>query len=288
MLGVLLCSPSVANSEWGYLESPDLMRGTITKIATLRSSDSSPAALRDLSATLTVIAREDGETGITIGIEGDVVQCGHESCDALIKFDRGSIKKVSAPFRSGERFFTPWDQGPIANAVQHADELVVEINLARHGRQQFVFQLAGIPIEAVSKPLEHVLKYQYGTSRQEFEDLGDEVVEDGDTICHKSINNLGSIVLSGAVGSGMVCFVKEKLYLVVLEVQKSDKKSIKNIQNRLDAIYGERESYSDEYEKWPKAPEGVNKFTSHAVKLGETFIFTDDSLDLLTMESKSD
>ncbi len=287
LLGALFCFPTIANSGWVYDEDTDLMRNAVTKTAMLRSSVASPATGQGLSASLTVIARENNSFGVVIGVDGDVIRCAKDECQMQLRFDHGSVKTLTGPFEDGDRFFAPWDQGVFARAIQHADELIVELDLQRFGRQQFVFDVSGMPIAVGELPDGPVLKYQYGTLQKDMGELGGVLVEDAETICRKSVQDLGRIVMDGASGGGMVCFVKDRLYLVVLEVPKKDKKTIKTISDHLDSIYGGKEAYSGDYTRWPKVPEGVNEFTSRATRFGSMFIFTDDSLELLTKKSPS-
>lgn len=282
-LGALVCSASAAGSEWVYQEQKDAMRDTVTRIATLPSSDLSPAADAGLSATLTIADQGDKGVGIVIGVEGDAIRCSAEGCQVLMKFDAGSIKTVLVASETGDRFFAPWDQGAVAGAIQYTDKLFVEVPLIRSGRQQFAFHPAGLPIKVERVPASPVLQYQYGTASGDIAGLGEPTIEDGDQVCYHP-QSLGAIVMSGLSGSGMVCFVRDRLYLVVLNASESGAHSVEKLKNHLDVMYGKGDSYAGGYTTWPKSPDGMSNFTSGAVILGETLIFTDKSLDLLAPE----
>jgi hypothetical protein len=92
------------------------------------------------------------------------------------------------------------------------------------------------------------------------------------------------MVMDGLSGSGMVCFVKDRLYLVVLEVSKGGKRAALDLQKRLDIIYGEGESFSKDYIRWPKVPDGVDGFTSGASRMFGVVFVADKSLQLLAPE----
>ena len=140
---------SQAASKWDYSESRDEMRGTTTKFASIQSENSVDLKFPygDVHGELWIRRRPEDGLNVAFDVEKGQVLCHSYSDDYVsMKFDDGPILKFrcsSSSDGSSETAFID-DEGRALSALKKAKRTIIEAEFYQQGRQQFVFDTAGL------------------------------------------------------------------------------------------------------------------------------------------------
>jgi hypothetical protein len=136
-------------SKWEYSESRDEMRGTTAKFASVTSENVVNLEFPYGEVKGQIWIRRRPEDGLNLAFEVDKGQvlCHSYSDDFIsMKFDNGPIQKfrcTGSSDGSSETAFVLDEQRALA-ALKRAKRTVVEAEFFQQGRQQFVFETAGL------------------------------------------------------------------------------------------------------------------------------------------------
>lgn len=142
-------SPPQAASKWDYSEQRDEMRGTTAKFASVKSENTVDLKFPYGEVQGELWIRRRPEDGLNVGfeVEKGQVLCNSFSEDYVsMKFDDGPIQKfrcTGSSDGSTETAFIENAQRALA-ALKHSKRTVVEAEFFQQGRQQFVFDTAGL------------------------------------------------------------------------------------------------------------------------------------------------
>ncbi|WP_338424346.1 hypothetical protein [Sphingopyxis kveilinensis] len=141
--------PKAAQSKWSYDEQTDEMRGTITRTARLTSSNEVNLEFPygTASGHLDVRKRPTDGLNIIFSVDSGQILCrsyndGHIS----VKFDDQPIKNYGcdgASDGSSDVAFIRNESGFLAN-LKKAKKVIIEAEFYQQGRQQFMFETAGL------------------------------------------------------------------------------------------------------------------------------------------------
>lgn len=136
-------------SKWEYSESRDEMRGTSTKLASVTSENVVDLDFPYGEVNGQIWVRHRPEDGLNVAFEvskGQVL-CHSFSDDYVsMKFDDGPVQKfrcTGSSDGSSETAFIIDEQRALA-ALKRAKRTIVEAEFYQQGRQQFVFETAGL------------------------------------------------------------------------------------------------------------------------------------------------
>ena len=141
--------PSEPSSKWDYSDSKDEMRGTTTKFASLNSENTVDLQFPygEVHGQLWIRRRPEDGLNVAFEVEKGQVLCHSFSDDYVsIKFDDGPIQRfrcTSSSDGSSETAFLLDEQRALAG-LKHAKRTIVEAEFYQQGRQQFVFDTAGL------------------------------------------------------------------------------------------------------------------------------------------------
>jgi hypothetical protein len=139
-------------SKWDYSESKDEMRGTTAKLASLRSENvvDLDFPYGEVHGRLWIRRRPEDGLNIAFEVEKGQVLC-HSFTDDYIsmKFDDGPIQKFRCTGSSDGSTETAFiiDEPRALAALKRAKRTIVEAEFFQKGRQQFVFETAGLKWE---------------------------------------------------------------------------------------------------------------------------------------------
>jgi hypothetical protein len=142
-------APVRATSKWTYSDQRDEMRGTTAKLASIESENTVDLGFPYGEVNGQLWIRRRPEDGLNVAFEVDKGQvlC-HSFSDGHVsmKFDDGPIQKfrcTGSSDGSSETAFILDEQRALA-ALKRAKRTVVEAEFYDRGRQQFVFETAGL------------------------------------------------------------------------------------------------------------------------------------------------
>lgn len=136
-------------SKWIYANSRDEMRGTTTQVASVRSENEVDLDFPYGEVRGEIWVRKRPEDGLNIAFE---VEKGQVLCHSFsdgyvsIKFDDGPIQKFSCTGSSdgsSETAFLLNEESALAG-LKRAKRTIVEAEFYQKGRQQFLFDTAGL------------------------------------------------------------------------------------------------------------------------------------------------
>ena len=116
------------------------MRGTELRWAEINSA----TRIKGINGpgALTIVVRRAGATEeVMFGLRNLIAVCGVSECVASVKFDDGQIRTVPlsrSSDGSGSILFVT-KPAPFIQSLSKAKQLIVELDVFRVGRQQFVF-----------------------------------------------------------------------------------------------------------------------------------------------------
>lgn len=137
-----------SETAWTYTETKDEMRGSISKVAHLSSTNTLQLSPPYGATNPVLTVRKDPKFGFNIFITSDGQPlCRSYNDDTLsVKFDNNAIREWScseaADGSPGIVFFDR-EQSFLA-AIKKAKKMVVEVNYYDAGRQQITFPVAGL------------------------------------------------------------------------------------------------------------------------------------------------
>lgn len=139
-------------TKWQYSNSRDEMRGTTAKFASINSENSVDLEFPYGEVHGQIWIRRRPEDGLNVAFEVDKGQvlCHSYSDDHLsIKFDDGPIQTFSCTGSSDGSSETAFilNESRALAALKRAKRTVVEAEFYQQGRQQFVFDTAGLKWE---------------------------------------------------------------------------------------------------------------------------------------------
>lgn len=136
-------------SKWVYSNSQDQMRGTSSQLASVRSENEVDLDFPYGEVRGQIWIRKRPEDGLNIAFEvdkGQVLCHSFSGGYVSLKFDDGPIQKFSCTGSSdgsSETAFLEGEQRALA-ALKKAKRTIVEAEFYQQGRQQFVFETAGL------------------------------------------------------------------------------------------------------------------------------------------------
>jgi hypothetical protein len=145
-----LSQPAKEPERWLYRESPDKMRGTNTRYASVQSINK---LYFDLpysgGSSATLMLRKSPEFGrdVILSIEKGQFLCNsYDGCTVAMRFDSGKVEKYSAvepsDGSSDVLFLRPYEK--IVSKLRNSKHLTIEAEFYREGRQQIEFDVAGL------------------------------------------------------------------------------------------------------------------------------------------------
>lgn len=139
-------------SKWQYSENKDEMRGTTSRYASLTSENEIDMDFPYGSTAASLMVRKSPEDGLNVMFRVDKGQvlCNSFSNTFLsVKFDDGPVQRFectdASDGSSETAFFT--SESRMLNGVKKAKRTMVEAEFFQKGRQQFVFESAGLKWE---------------------------------------------------------------------------------------------------------------------------------------------
>ena len=136
-------------TKWEYSESKDEMRGTTAKTASLTSDNTVDLQFPygEVHGELWIRRRPEDGLNVAFQVEKGQVLC-HSFTESYIsmKFDDGPIQKFRCTGSSDGSTETAFieDEGRALAALKRSKRAVVEAEFFQQGRQQFVFETAGL------------------------------------------------------------------------------------------------------------------------------------------------
>lgn len=137
------------SSKWDYSESKDQMRGTTAKLASLQSENivDLDFPYGEVHGQLWIRRRPEDGLNVAFEVEKGQVLCNSYSDDYVsMKFDDGPVQRFrctgSSDGSSETAFLT--DEPRVLAALKRAKRTIVEAEFFQKGRQQFVFDTAGL------------------------------------------------------------------------------------------------------------------------------------------------
>ena len=142
-------SPPEKSSKWEYSESRDQMRGSTTKFASVGSENSIDLDFPygEVKGQIWVRRRPEDGLNVAFEVEKGQVLCHSYSDDYVsMKFDDGPIQKFRCTGSSDGSSKTAFiiDEKRALAALKRAKRTIVEAEFYQRGRQQFVFETAGL------------------------------------------------------------------------------------------------------------------------------------------------
>lgn len=144
-------SPTAAEaaSKWEYANTKDEMRGTTAKLASVTSDNvvNLDFPYGEVHGILWVRHRAEDGLNVAFQVENGQVLCNSFSDDYVsMKFDNGPVQKFRCTGTSDGSSDTAFieDESRVLAALKHAKRTVVEAEFYQQGRQQFVFETAGL------------------------------------------------------------------------------------------------------------------------------------------------
>lgn len=147
---------AVAAEQWSYDELVDNMRGTKTFVAQINST----TRLRDAAGrqvALTIVVRRPQESksdDVMLVARNSQFSCGVRDCVATVKFGQEQPKKYAltraADMSTHALFIEKADD--FVGRARKVDAAIVEVDIFRHGRQQFSFDLP--PLKLPDRPVQ--------------------------------------------------------------------------------------------------------------------------------------
>ncbi|EZP57279.1 hypothetical protein [Sphingomonas sp. RIT328] len=135
-------------SKWQYSSDKDEMRGSTSRYATLISNNTVDLDFPygEQQGTITVRRNSDG-LNVMFGVgKGQIMCSSYTNTTISVKFDNGPIQKMrctGASDGSNETaFFT--NEGRVLAGLRKAKRTIIEAEFFHQGRQQFVFDTAGL------------------------------------------------------------------------------------------------------------------------------------------------
>lgn len=144
--------PTEPKSKWEYSHSRDEMRGTTTRLASLASENEVNLEFPYGKVRGHLWIRHRPEDGLNVAFEvdkGQVLCRSFSNGHLSVKFDDGPIQKfrcVGSSDGSSETAFLEGEQRALA-ALKKATRTIVEAEFYQQGRQQFIFETAGLQWE---------------------------------------------------------------------------------------------------------------------------------------------
>jgi len=140
---------SEGGSKWEYSESKDEMRGTTTKTASVTSDNSVDLDFPygEVHGQLWIRRRPEDGLNVAFEVEKGQVLCHSYSDDYIsMKFDDGPIQRFRCTGSSDGSTETAFvvDESRALAALKRAKRTIVEAEFFQQGRQQFVFDTAGL------------------------------------------------------------------------------------------------------------------------------------------------
>lgn len=140
--------PPKVTSLWEYSEKEDKMRGTKTKLATIKSLNEIPVSFptRGMTKLEMLVRQEGGKQDVFLRATNGALDPCTPQCTIAAKFGDGAVVAFTAYPPSG----IPGSAMFVANAarwlklMKAAKLAVVEVNLFEGGRQQFEFAVVGL------------------------------------------------------------------------------------------------------------------------------------------------
>ncbi|WP_174874199.1 hypothetical protein [Vogesella oryzae] len=138
---------------WSYDEKKDEMRGKSRYLATLYSQNEIQLAFPyNGGSSMRLTLRDDPEYGkdVMLVIDKGQLPCyAYDGCSFKVKFDDGPVQTVSAAGAENGSQDVLFVSGPagrkrVMNGLRKAKRMVVEVQVYDAGRQQFVFEPAGL------------------------------------------------------------------------------------------------------------------------------------------------
>ena len=137
------------SSKWDYSESKDEMRGTTARTASLQSENTVDLDFPygEVHGQLWIRRRPEDGLNVAFAVDKGQVLCNSYSDDYVsMKFDDGPVQKFrctgSSDGSSETAFLT--DEPRAVAALRRAKRTIVEAEFFQQGRQQFVFDTAGL------------------------------------------------------------------------------------------------------------------------------------------------
>jgi hypothetical protein len=136
-------------SKWDYSESKDEMRGTTSKTASVTSENTVDLQFPygDVRGQIWIRRRPEDGLNVAFAVEKGQVLCHSYSDDYVsMKFDDGPIQKFRCTGSSDGSTETAFieDEGRALAGLKRAKRTIVEAEFFQQGRQQFVFDTAGL------------------------------------------------------------------------------------------------------------------------------------------------
>ena len=139
-------------SKWDYSQSKDEMRGTTARFASVDSDNVVDLQFPygETHGQLWIRQRPEDGLNVAFEVEKGQVLCHSYSDDYIsMKFDDGPIQKFRCTGSSDGSTETAFitDERRALAALKHSKRTVVEAEFFQQGRQQFVFDTAGLKWE---------------------------------------------------------------------------------------------------------------------------------------------
>jgi hypothetical protein len=142
-------APQEVSSKWEYSESRDEMRGTTAKFASITSKNMVDLEFPygEVNGQLWIRRRPEDGLNLAFEVQKGQVLCHNYSDDYIsMKFDDGPVQKFRCTGSSDGSSETAFvvDEQRALTALKRAKRTVVEAEFFQQGRQQFVFETAGL------------------------------------------------------------------------------------------------------------------------------------------------
>jgi hypothetical protein len=140
---------TLPTSQWEYSDTHDAMRGTTAKFASVQSDNTVDLDFPYDEVHGQIWIRRRAEDGLNVAFEvtkGQVLCHSFSDGYVSMKFDNGPIQKFRCTGSSDGSSETAFieDEGRALAALKRAKRTIVEAEFYQQGRQQFVFQTAGL------------------------------------------------------------------------------------------------------------------------------------------------
>jgi hypothetical protein len=141
-------SPAAAESGWQYDTDKDEMRGTTAYFANLDSENSLEFGFpyHGGNATLHLRQRPQDGLNVIVDVDGQFTCASYMDDHVSVKFDNGPVEKFGcaepSDGRTGELFIR--GERKFVGQLKKSKKLIIEAEFYEHGRQQMVFNTAGL------------------------------------------------------------------------------------------------------------------------------------------------
>jgi hypothetical protein len=142
-------APPAPRAKWEYSEDKDKMRGTTSRYASLRSENEVDLDFPygTVHGTLWVRRRPEDGLSVMFAVDKGQILCNAFSNSRVsIKFDDGPVQSFRCTDSSDGSSDTAFIEGAsrALSGLKNAKRTIVEAEFFQKGRQQFVFNTAGL------------------------------------------------------------------------------------------------------------------------------------------------